>query len=169
MSGRAWRNIGKYITVNPNRTVSLSEFSVFKPSHLLIRTYQVPVLLTCPLALSRVWSFSILTIFVGSGWEGVRHNFWEIWRGIRANLPYCVIYLIKKLIPPPPPRLLIIIAQSLTRFHFNLANHFIQHMAVCGLSLHQGNTESRKTLGQNFIFKVGTFNPHGIDEPFSFN
>ena len=27
--GRAWRNIGKYITVHPNRTVSLSEFSFF--------------------------------------------------------------------------------------------------------------------------------------------
>ena len=31
----------------------------------------------------------IFTIFVGVGWgEGaVRHNFWEIWRGVRANLP----------------------------------------------------------------------------------
>ena len=28
--GRAWRNIGKYITVQHNRTVSLSEFSFFK-------------------------------------------------------------------------------------------------------------------------------------------
>ena len=28
--GRAWRNIGKYITVHPNRRVSLSEFSFFK-------------------------------------------------------------------------------------------------------------------------------------------
>ena len=28
--GRAWRNIGKYITVHPNRTVSLSEFNFFK-------------------------------------------------------------------------------------------------------------------------------------------
>ena len=26
-SGRAWRNIVKYITVNPNRTVSLSKFT----------------------------------------------------------------------------------------------------------------------------------------------
>ena len=35
--------------------------------------------------------------------------------------------------------------------HFNLLNHSKQHMAVCGLSLHQGSTESRKTLEQKFI------------------
>ena len=38
--------------------------------------------------------------------------------------------------------------------HFNLPNHSKQHMAVCGrLSLHQGSTESRKTLEQNLFFK----------------
>ena len=51
----------KYITVHPNRTVSLSEFSFFKPLHLLIRTYQIPVLLICPLALSRVKGLFIVT------------------------------------------------------------------------------------------------------------
>ena len=30
--------------------------------------------------------------------------------------------------------------------HFNLPNHSKQLMVVCGLSLHQGSTESRKTL-----------------------
>ena len=44
-----------------------------------------------------------------------------------------------------------------------------QHMAVCGLSLHQESTESRKTLEQKFIFQIGTLNPHGINERFSFN
>ena len=53
--------------------------------------------------------------------------------------------------------------------HFNLPNHSMQHIAVCGLSLHQGNTESRKTLKQKFIFQIGTLNPHGINERFSFN
>ena len=53
--------------------------------------------------------------------------------------------------------------------HFNLPNHFKQHMVVCGLSLHQGSTESRKTLEQKFIFQIGTLNPHGINERFSFN
>ena len=53
--------------------------------------------------------------------------------------------------------------------HFNLRNHSKQHMAVCGLSLHQGSTESRKTLEQRFIFQIGTLNPHGINERFSFN
>ena len=63
----------------------------------------------------------IFPIFVGVVWGGggVRHNFWEIWRGVRANLAllrggYCVIFLLAKLIfRPPPPSLLIIIAQSL--------------------------------------------------------
>jgi len=39
-------------------------------------------------------------------------------------------------------------------------------MAVCGLSLHQGSTESRKTLEQKFIFQTGTLNPHGVNERF---
>ena len=45
--------------------------------------------------------------------------------------------------------------------HFNVPNHSKQHMVVCGLSLHQGSTESRKTLEQKFIFQIGTLNPHG--------
>ena len=53
--------------------------------------------------------------------------------------------------------------------HFNLPNHSKKHMVVCGLSLHQGSTESRKTLEQKFIFQIGTLNPHGINERFSFN
>ena len=53
--------------------------------------------------------------------------------------------------------------------HFNLPNHSMQDMAVCGVSLHQGNTESRKTLEQKFIFQIGTLNPNGINERFSFN
>ena len=53
--------------------------------------------------------------------------------------------------------------------HFNLPNHSKQHMVVCGLSLHQGSTESRKILEQKFIFQIGTLNPHGINERFSFN
>jgi len=36
--------------------------------------------------------------------------------------------------------------------HFNLPNHSSQHMTICGLSLHQSNTESRKNLEQKFIF-----------------
>ena len=47
--------------------------------------------------------------------------------------------------------------------HFKLPNHSKQHMVVCGLSQHQGSTESRKTLEQKFIFQIGTLNPHGIN------
>jgi len=42
-------------------------------------------------------------------------------------------------------------------------------MTICGLSLHQGKTESRKNLEQKFIFQIGTLNPYGINERFSFN
>ena len=45
----------------------------------------------------------------------------------------------------------------------------MQHMAVCGLSLHQENMERRKTLEQKFIFQIGTLNPDGSNERFSFN
>ena len=35
--------------------------------------------------------------------------------------------------------------------HFNLPNHSKTHMAICGLSLHLGTTESRKNLEQKFM------------------
>ena len=60
-------------------------------------------------------------------------------------------------------------ASKLVAGHFNLPNHSKQQMADCGLSLHLGSSESRKTLEQKFIFQIGTLNPHGINEPFSFN
>ena len=53
--------------------------------------------------------------------------------------------------------------------HVNLSNHSKQHMAVCSFSLHQGRTESRNILEQKFTFQIGTLNPHGINERFSFN
>ena len=53
--------------------------------------------------------------------------------------------------------------------HFNLPNHSKEHMSICGLSLHQGTTDSRKNLEQRFIFQIGTLSPHGINERFSFN
>ena len=53
--------------------------------------------------------------------------------------------------------------------HFNLPNHSYQHLTICGFFLNQGNTESRKNLERKFIFQIGTLNPHGIKERFSFN
>ena len=53
--------------------------------------------------------------------------------------------------------------------HFNLPNHSHHNMTICGLSLHQGNTESRKNLEQKFIFQLGTLSPHAINERFSFH
>ena len=53
--------------------------------------------------------------------------------------------------------------------HFNLPDHFKQHMAVCGLSFDLGSSESHKTLEQNYIFQIGSLNPHSINKRFSFN
>ena len=53
--------------------------------------------------------------------------------------------------------------------HFNLPDQSKQHMAVCGLYLHLGSSESCKALEQKFILQIGTLNPHGINERFSFN
>ena len=56
-----------------------------------------------------------------------------------------------------------------THRHLNLPYHSLQHMAVCGLSLHLGSSGSHKTLEEKFIFQIGTLNLHGINERFSFN
>ena len=53
--------------------------------------------------------------------------------------------------------------------HFNLLNNSHHNMTICGLSLHHGNTESRKNLEQKFIFQLGTLSPHGINERLSFH
>ena len=53
--------------------------------------------------------------------------------------------------------------------HFNLRNHSHNNMTICGLSLHQGNTESRKEFEQKFIFQLGTLSPHEVNERFSFH
>ena len=47
--------------------------------------------------------------------------------------------------------------------------HSKQHMAISSLSLQLGSSESRKTLGQKFIFQIGALNSLSINEPFSFN
>ena len=57
----------------------------------------------------------------------------------------------------------------LVNWALNLPNNYKQHMAVCGLSLHQGSKESRKSLEQKFTFLIGILNPHDINERFSFN
>jgi len=59
-------------------------------------------------------------------------------------------------------------ASKLVARHFNLPDHSKQHMTICGLSLHLDSSESRKTLEQKFIFQIGTLNPIGINERFSF-
>ena len=51
----------------------------------------------------------------------------------------------------------------------NLPNYYKQRMEVCGISLHLSSSESRKTLEQKLILQIGTLNPKGINERFSFN
>ena len=43
-------------------TARLSKFSFFKLFHLLVRSYQVPVLLICPLALSHFLKFKVFIV-----------------------------------------------------------------------------------------------------------
>ena len=52
--------------------------------------------------------------------------------------------------------------------HFNLRTYSLRHMAVSGLSLHLGSSESRTTPEQKFILQIGTLNPYAINERFSF-
>ena len=40
--------------------------------------------------------------------------------------------------------------------HFNLPNHSHYNMTICRLTLHHGNTESRKNLEQKLIFQLST-------------
>ena len=57
----------------------------------------------------------------------------------------------------------------LVRSAFKSDNQPHHNMTICGLSLHHGNTESRKNLEQKFIFQLGTLYPHGINERLSFH
>ena len=54
--------------------------------------------------------------------------------------------------------------------HFNLPDHSHHNMTVCGVSLHHGNTESRRWLERKLILQLGALQPMGINErlPFSF-
>ena len=50
--------------------------------------------------------------------------------------------------------------------HFNLPYHSKQHLVVCGLSLNQGYSESRKTLRKKFIFKLALLIPTVLTSAF---
>ena len=57
---------------------------------------------------------------------------------------------------------------ALNARHFKLSNHSEQKMAIYGLFLNLGSSESRKTLEQQLIFQIGTLIPIGINERFLF-
>ena len=67
------------------------------------------------------------------------------------------------------PKLVASVQNPKSATRVKIPNHSKQHMAACGLSLHLGSSESRKTLEQKFIFQIGTLNPHNINDRFSFN
>ena len=50
------------------------------------------------------------------------------------------------------------VSKPVTR-HFYLPNHSKQHMTVCGLSLHLGSSESRKTLEQIYLSNRHSLSP----------
>ena len=53
--------------------------------------------------------------------------------------------------------------------HFNSANHNISHMIVFGLCLISGANDDRKTKEMRLIHSLGTQQPLGMNERFSFN
>ena len=53
--------------------------------------------------------------------------------------------------------------------HFSLPNHSHHNMTICGLSLHHGNTESRKNLKKKIIFQLSTLHPREIIERLSYH
>ena len=50
--------------------------------------------------------------------------------------------------------------------NFNLPNHSQKHMAVCCLSLHLGNSESRQNIEQILTFQIGILSPSEINKRF---
>ena len=52
--------------------------------------------------------------------------------------------------------------------HFNLPGHSHEHMEICEIYQHFGNSETRKRKEQRLVFKLGTLAPNGINERFSF-
>ena len=104
---------------------------------------------------------------------------------ISANAIYCITYTIckKTYIGETERRLADRFHEHLrdvektTQMHQNelrailiFPNHSHHNITIYGLSLHHGNTESRKNLEQKFIFQLGTpSNPRGINERLSFH
>ena len=53
--------------------------------------------------------------------------------------------------------------------HFNFPNNCTQHITVCSISLHlKAVRKAAKPCSKNYILQIGTLNPHGINERFSF-
>ena len=57
----------------------------------------------------------------------------------------------------------------ITSFYIHFTLHCQHNMTICGLSLHDGNTESRKNLEEKFTSQLGTLYPHGFNERLSFH
>ena len=52
--------------------------------------------------------------------------------------------------------------------HFNSANHSIQHFSLFGLCLVTGDNDNRKYKEMRLIHSLGTLQPSGMNERFSF-
>ena len=52
--------------------------------------------------------------------------------------------------------------------HFNSSNHSISHFVAFGLSVINSGNDCRKTKEMRLIQALGTLNPHGINERFTF-
>ena len=52
--------------------------------------------------------------------------------------------------------------------HFNLSDHSLSDFIVFGLSLVRGDNDCRKTKEMRLIHRLGTLNPNGMNERFTF-
>ena len=52
--------------------------------------------------------------------------------------------------------------------HFNSSDHSISNFVAFGLSVINGGNDCRKTKEMRLIHALGTLNPHGINERFTF-
>ena len=95
----------------------------------------------------------------------MHHNFWDIWRRVRANLPllrggYCVIFLLAKFIfhPPPPPPLpdnYCTVPNSELKvnrsMNFSSVKMFFNAYALCSLILVKLQIEGQTAMGDKSV------------------
>ena len=53
-------------------------------------------------------------------------------------------------------------------YHFNSSNHFISNFVAFGRFVINGGNDCHKTKEMRLVYALGTLNPHGTNECFTF-